>query len=328
MAKYLHYGETTLSMCRTTKRPSIMTMDRELVTCGICIDHLERGFDLYRAKMNHLTHGRPPSVADNSANPTVPDYGPPTVLQTSQITVYTDGAAEPNPGRGGYGAVLYGLPDRNKPLEVAQGFRLTTNNRMEIMAVIAALESTPAMSSIVVWSDSRYVVDAFNKNWVKNWKANNWMRAKGQPLLNPDLWERLSGLVDARVVTFSWVKGHSGNPGNELADDLAVRASKTENLPRDTGYDGDNTNTHPAHTVPTQPAESPWKTTSKGGHWREYCQHRLNLNQFRKSRDWHGAIFFKDEQRLRWVNLGADLDEAKKALEYRAELLPPDTSQR
>lgn len=311
LARYKHYGENTLSMCRTTKRASIMTMDRSSVTCGVCLDHLERAIDLHRPQMNHLNDGA------EKANPAVkPPSQRPKTPPTSQITAYTDGAAEPNPGPGGYGAVVYGLPGRDAPLEISQGFRLTTNNRMEIWGVIAALESTPAHSSVAIVSDSRYVVDTMTKGWIVKWKAGNWKRGKGQPVLNDDLWQRLSSLVDDRLVQFSWVKGHSGDPGNERADALATQALCAPNLPPDSEYDGAGL---------AQPTETrlSWAPASQGGYWRRSGPFNLILKQFRGVSDWHGAIYLNSERKFGWNNFGANLDEAQRALEYEVEFLEP-----
>ncbi len=142
----------------------------------------------------------------------------------SKITIYTDGAAKGNPGPGGYGVVLLGRGAVGKPRrkELSGGFRLTTNNRMELLAVIEGLEALRNDGcEVTVYSDSRYVVDAVEKNWAARWRANGWMRNKTDPALNADLWERLLNLLGKHKVKFNWVKGHAGNKENERCDRLA-----------------------------------------------------------------------------------------------------------
>ena len=151
-----------------------------------------------------------------------------------KVTIYTDGACSGNPGPGGYGAVLrYG--GRSK--ELSGGFRRTTNNRMELLAVITGLETLRDPCDVTIYSDSRYIVDAVNKGWARRWKANGWLRNKKDRAVNPDLWERLLELLDIHDTDFRWVKGHAGNPGNERADALAVAASNTKDLAIDRGYE-------------------------------------------------------------------------------------------
>ncbi len=151
-----------------------------------------------------------------------------------KITIYTDGACSGNPGPGGYGAVLrYG--GRSK--ELSGGFRRTTNNRMELLAVIKGLEILKRPCRVTIFSDSRYIVDAVNKGWARRWKANGWRRNKRDKAVNPDLWDRLLALLDTHETEFRWVKGHAGNAGNERADALAVAASNSESLAVDEGYE-------------------------------------------------------------------------------------------
>ena len=140
-----------------------------------------------------------------------------------EVIIYTDGACTGNPGPGGYGAVL--LYGENRK-ELSEGFAATTNNRMEIMGVIAALEALKAPCKVTLYSDSRYVVDAVEKGWAKRWQKNNWMRTKTDPALNSDLWERLLGLLDVHDVKFVWVKGHASNKENERCDVLATTAAR------------------------------------------------------------------------------------------------------
>jgi ribonuclease HI len=148
----------------------------------------------------------------------------------AQITVYTDGAARGNPGPGGYGVVLMSGQHRK---EIAEGFRNTTNNRMELLAVIVALESAKGGShEITVYSDSKYVVDSVNKGWVFGWEKKRFKDKK-----NVDLWKRFLKVYPKNKVKFVWVKGHANIPENERCDELAVAASKQENLPADVGYE-------------------------------------------------------------------------------------------
>jgi ribonuclease HI len=156
-----------------------------------------------------------------------------TEARSDTVVIYTDGACIGNPGPGGYGAVLlYGERRR----EISGGFRLTTNNRMEIMAVVAALETLTKPCQVEVHSDSQYVVNAMSKGWAARWKANGWRRNKREMAINPDLWERLLGLCQTQEVEFRWLRGHSGHPENERCDRLAVAAARQANLPSDTGY--------------------------------------------------------------------------------------------
>lgn len=147
----------------------------------------------------------------------------------TQITIYTDGAAQGNPGRGGYGVVLLSPPYRK---ELSEGFRLTTNNRMELLAVIMGLEALKVEGcDVTIYSDSRYVVDAVTKGWVFGWEKKGFKEKK-----NPDLWQRFLKIYRRHNVRFVWVKGHDGNTENERCDRLAVAAANQPNLPDDTGY--------------------------------------------------------------------------------------------
>ena len=153
-------------------------------------------------------------------------------LKTNAV-IYTDGSCLGNPGPGGYGAVI---TTTEKYEEISAGYQLTTNNRMEILAVIKALETLPKTSTVDVYSDSKYVVDAINKGWASRWRSNNWMRNKKDRAINPDLWERLLDLCNQHIVTIKWVKGHSGDQSNERCDYLAVSAAKGHDLQIDIGY--------------------------------------------------------------------------------------------
>ena len=150
-------------------------------------------------------------------------------MSQPKITIYTDGAARGNPGPGGYGIVLLSGEHRK---ELSQGFQYTTNNRMELLAVIVALENLKISGSdVTVYTDSKYVADSVTKGWVFNWVKK---RFKGKK--NVDLWMRFLEIYKNHVVKFVWVKGHSNNPLNERCDQLAVNASFEHDLPEDTGY--------------------------------------------------------------------------------------------
>jgi ribonuclease HI len=146
-----------------------------------------------------------------------------------EITLYTDGAARGNPGPGGYGVVLISGSHR---LEKSEGYKLTTNNRMELMAVIAGLEALKIPGSNVnVYTDSKYVADAVGKGWVFQWESKSFKKKK-----NPDLWLRFLKIYRKHNVKLIWIKGHASDPENEKCDQLAVEASKNSNLLDDTGY--------------------------------------------------------------------------------------------
>ncbi|GAB5464670.1 MAG: hypothetical protein Kapaf2KO_01060 [Candidatus Kapaibacteriales bacterium] len=149
------------------------------------------------------------------------------------IQIYTDGAARGNPGPGGYGAVLI-KGDARK--ELSAGYRYTTNNRMEMLAVIVALTSIKNRSSkISLYTDSKLIVDTINLDWLSGWKSKGWRKADKKPVLNKDLWMRIDGLISVLDVEFIWVKGHAGNEENERCDELATweadnNASKIDNV--------------------------------------------------------------------------------------------------
>jgi ribonuclease HI len=153
-----------------------------------------------------------------------------------EVTLYTDGAASPNPGLGGYGVVLIRQGQRT---ELSGGFRKTTNNRMEILGAIIGLRSLGhEKSTVAIYSDSKYVVDMFSGGYAETWRRNGWRRNKGKdPALNPDLWDELLNLCARHDVKFVWVRGHSDNPENARCDELAVAARQVQNLPPDEGYE-------------------------------------------------------------------------------------------
>lgn len=136
-----------------------------------------------------------------------------------KVEIYTDGACSGNPGKGGWGAVLvYNGTEK----ELSGGCADTTNNRMELTAVIEALNALKQPCEVALTTDSKYVCDAINKGWVYSWKKNGWRKADKKPALNVDLWEKLLPLLEKHTVSFIWVKGHNGHPFNERCDTLAV----------------------------------------------------------------------------------------------------------
>ncbi len=140
-----------------------------------------------------------------------------------KVYIYTDGACSGNPGPGGWGAILkYGEHKK----ELSGGEQSTTNNRMELTAVIEALSALKRPCEVILTSDSKYIIDAVTLGWAKKWQSNNWMRTKTQKALNADLWEKLLELLSIHNVEFIWVKGHAGHPENERCDELAVKESK------------------------------------------------------------------------------------------------------
>ncbi|NPV08594.1 MAG: ribonuclease HI [Anaerolineae bacterium] len=152
------------------------------------------------------------------------------------VDIFTDGGAIGNPGPGGYGVILR---CRGKERQISGGFRLTTNNRMELMAAIVGLEALKRPSKVTIHTDSQYLANAMTRNWARKWRAQGWMRGRGRPALNPDLWERLLELVDRHEVRFHWIRGHAGHPENERADRLSMQAASRPDLPADEGYRGE-----------------------------------------------------------------------------------------
>jgi ribonuclease HI len=141
----------------------------------------------------------------------------------SQLSIYTDGACSGNPGPGGWGAVLIcHSPPKRKEINGAEND--TTNNRMELTAVIEALAILKRPCEIAITTDSRYVCDAFRKNWIDGWIKNGWRTSAKKPVKNQDLWQKLLTLIEPHDITWHWIKGHNEHPENEAADQLAVRA--------------------------------------------------------------------------------------------------------
>lgn len=159
----------------------------------------------------------------------------PSIAPLPFIELFTDGGAEPNPGVGGFGFILC---QRGQCKEFAQGFNHTTNNRMELMAVIYGLGQIKRKARVQVYSDSKYVIDGIEKGWAKNWRSKGWMRNSKEKAINSDLWAKLLDLVDYHEVRFQWVKGHNGHMQNERCDQLATWAIKNSVLQDDQGYPG------------------------------------------------------------------------------------------
>ncbi|MBO0592879.1 ribonuclease HI [Cellulophaga sp. E16_2] len=158
------------------------------------------------------------------------------------IELYSDGGAEPNPGKGGYGVILC---YKGKQKEFFESFKLTTNNRMELMGVITGLEKLKTKSNVQVYTDSKYVIDGITKGWAKKWKSNGWKKKKnGQAkAINSDLWARLLNVIYKHNVEFNWVKGHSGHTENERCDTLASYGIHSTELKEDNGYEAKKSNT-------------------------------------------------------------------------------------
>ncbi len=164
------------------------------------------------------------------------------------VYAYSDGAAKGNPGPGGYGVVLKFHDDIR---ELSDGFKKTTNNRMELMGAIVALEALKGGMKVVLTSDSRYVVDAMNKKWLEGWRRNGWKRKDNKPVANVDLFQRLYSVIQRHTsVEFVWIRGHSGHAENARCDELASNAAKQDNLPPDEGYGHIETsgNDEPTHS--------------------------------------------------------------------------------
>lgn len=148
------------------------------------------------------------------------------MAELTKVDLFTDGACSGNPGPGGYGAILRcGKFEK----EISGGEAETTNNRMELMAVICGLEALNRRCSVTIYSDSRYFVDGIEKGWAKSWRSNGWRKGDKSPAKNPDLWERLLNLLDEHEVRLVWLKGHAGHPENERCDAMAVAQSQKFN---------------------------------------------------------------------------------------------------
>lgn len=148
-------------------------------------------------------------------------------MSLKHVEIFTDGACSGNPGKGGYGVIL---KYNGVSKEISEGFLLTTNNRMEILAAIKGLEALKEPCTVTLYSDSKYLVDSVNQGWLIKWQKNNWYRTKNEKAKNVDLFKRLLMLLDKHKVEFVWVKGHAGHIENERCDHLATSAILGENL--------------------------------------------------------------------------------------------------
>ncbi|MDG2101679.1 MAG: ribonuclease HI [Dehalococcoidales bacterium] len=146
---------------------------------------------------------------------------------TNDVLIYSDGSSLGNPGPGGYGVIMKW---KDKELKLSQGFRKTTNNRMELLGPIIALKKLKKPENVLITTDSRYVIDGIEKGWAKKWQKNNWMRDRKNKALNSDLWKMLIELCDYHTVNFFWVKGHMGHIENEECDLLAKNAASSNDL--------------------------------------------------------------------------------------------------
>ncbi len=154
-----------------------------------------------------------------------------------QVDLYSDGSSRGNPGPGGYGCILVFETSDGKrhEKEFSCGYENTTNNRMELMGVIVGFEALKRLCKVHVVTDSQYVVNAFNKNWIGSWISKGWKGAGNKPVKNVDLWQRLLKAMEGHEATFEWVKGHAGHPYNERCDELATKAADSDNLQVDKG---------------------------------------------------------------------------------------------
>ena len=155
------------------------------------------------------------------------------------VIIYSDGASRGNPGPGGYGTrIEYTAPDGTLHVrEYSQGYKETTNNRMELMGVIEGFKALIKPCNVTVYTDSQYIARAFNENWIDNWQKKNWKNSNRKPVKNRDLWEELIPLTKVHNCKFIWVKGHDGNPGNERCDELATNAADGDDLLDDPNYE-------------------------------------------------------------------------------------------
>lgn len=157
-----------------------------------------------------------------------------------RVEAWSDGSSRGNPGPGGYGCVLrYTGPDgRTYERELSAGYRRTTNNRMELMGAIVALEALRRPCAVTMTTDSQYVVKAFTDNWIAGWQRRGWKTASKQPVKNVDLWQRLIAAAEPHEVEWKWVRGHAGHPENERCDELATAAADGSALLEDAGFEG------------------------------------------------------------------------------------------
>ncbi len=176
---------------------------------------------------NQVTKGKRKKVKKESVSSFVNSAG--------KVIIYTDGGAINNPGPGGYGAIIV-IDGRER--EFSGGFRLTTNNRMELMAAIVALKKLEVRDKqVLLFSDSSYLVNGIEKGWAKSWRRRGWIKSDKKPAINKDLWAEILDLVEDLDVEFRWVKGHSGNPMNERCDQMAVSSARSNPQSVDEGYE-------------------------------------------------------------------------------------------
>ncbi len=166
-----------------------------------------------------------------------PGNGLSVQAEKRKVTIYTDGACSGNPGRGGYGVVMLTAEKRR---ELSAGYRRTTNNRMELLAAITGLETLRFPCRVTLFTDSEYMANGITKGWAAKWRKNGWRKADKSPVANPDLWERLLNLCETHEVTYSWVRGHTGDTENERCDELSVAAAKAAELLVDGEYERQN----------------------------------------------------------------------------------------
>ena len=154
------------------------------------------------------------------------------------VDIYSDGSARGNPGNGGFGALLVFTDSSGSrhEKELSGGYRLTTNNRMELLGVISGFEALKGPCDVTVHTDSQYIANAFNQRWIDGWLRKGWKGAGNKPVKNVDLWKRLLAAMEPHEVRFNWVKGHAGHPENERCDALATSAADGDGLAEDEGY--------------------------------------------------------------------------------------------
>ena len=188
------------------------------------------------AWLKNPTSGQGGPMGGKATDKATPNPGADTSPREGVVSIYTDGGARYNPGPGGYGVIQVYNGQRK---ELSGGFRLTTNNRMELMGCIVALRELEHRDRpVALYSDSSYVVNGISKGWAKGWRKRGWIKSDRQPAINPDLWGQLLDLIEGLNITFNWVRGHNGNPFNERCDELAVASARQPDLPVDLGYKG------------------------------------------------------------------------------------------